>query len=135
MKIFLNDAFAVPIYSTNLLIPLESNYERTILKIILKLTHGLKDLMIEKPLICLQDDNKNKYRPDFIISSSNGKNIYIEVLGSTNELYLSHKSDMHERAKQYCTYFLSVKAYALQKEYESFTYSLQHALTQLVGKD
>jgi hypothetical protein len=29
MKIFLNDAFAVPIYSTNLLMPLESNYERT----------------------------------------------------------------------------------------------------------
>ncbi len=42
---------------------------------------------------------------------------------------------MHERAKPYCTYFLSVKAYALQKEYESFTSSLQQALTQLVGKD
>jgi len=135
MKVFPNDAFALPIYSTNLLMPLESNFERTILKIIFKLTSKIKDLIIEKPLICLQDEDKNKYRPDFIISSSNGKTIYIEVLGSSNELYLSHKSDMHERAKQYCTYFLSVKAYALQKEYDSFTSSLQQTLTQLVDKD
>lgn len=135
MKVFLNDAFALPIYSMNLLMPLESNFERTILKIIFKLTSKIKDLIIEKPLICLQDEDKNKYRPDFIISSSNGKTIYIEVLGSTNELYLSHKSDMHDRAKQYCTYFLSVKAYDLQKEYERFTSSLQQALTQLAGKN
>lgn len=130
-KIFIKHAFALPILSTVHLIPIESNYERTILKIILGLVRNRYNVIIEKPLFYLCDDNKNKYRPDFILTNSNGKSIYIEVLGGKNEEYLKHKGEIELIARKYCDSYISVKAYSLILEYQTFVSHLQYALDRI----
>ena len=55
--------------------PIESNYERTILKIILAVVNKYYNITIIKPLFDFITDNKEKYLPDFVIIH-NKKNLY-----------------------------------------------------------
>lgn len=68
---YFRDAFALPILSDTQWIPLESSYERSILKMILGAvrTVGADQFKIEKPLFCYSTDAGHPYRPDFIIYS------------------------------------------------------------------
>ena len=128
-KITLKDAFAIPIFSTRLLIPIESNYERTILKIILAVVNKYYNITIIKPLFDFITDNKEKYRPDFVIIHNN-KKIFIEVLGSNNPDYLAHKNHINRIAKPVCNHFIAVKAFDLQNNYDRFIYDLTNALQE-----
>ena len=128
-QIILKDAFAIPIFSTRLLMPIESNYERTILKIILAVVNKYYNITIIKPLFDFITDNKEKYRPDFVIIHNNNK-IFIEVLGSNNPDYLAHKNHINRIAKPACNYFIAVKAFDLQNNYDRFIYDLTNALQE-----
>ena len=72
-------------------------------------------------------DNKEKYRPDFVIIHNN-KKILIEVLGSNNPDYLAHKNHINRIAKPVCNHFIAVKAFDLQNNYDRFIYDLTNAL-------
>ena len=126
-QITLKDVFAIPIFSTGLLIPIESNYERTILKIILSVVNKYYNITIIKPLFDFITDNKEKYRPDFIVIHNN-KKIFIEVLGSNNPDYLAHKNYINRIAKPACDYFIAVKAFDLRNNYDRFIYDLTNVL-------
>lgn len=127
-NIILNDAFAMPIFSASCLMPIESNYERTILKILFKFCKLLPEVIIEKPLFDIFTENKERFRPDFIIHFKNKKKIYIEVLGSNNRHYLEHKLNIERIAQKYCDEHISVKAYDIQNAYSSFVQKLESAL-------
>jgi len=126
------DAFAMPILSTQELIPLESGYERSVLKTTigsLKST-GRSNLTIKKPLFCLHNEQKERYRPDFIISDDKGHSIFVEVLGSRNEDYLDQKWKISKIAKENCNFYLSVRGYELHKEHPHFIKVLTQAISQ-----
>jgi hypothetical protein len=132
-NICLKDCFALPIFNLQTLIPLESNYERTILKIVLSICRNYSNISITKPLFDLVTKDKKKYRPDFIITLNNHK-IFIEVLGSSNTDYLVHKHYISQIAKNECSSYISVKAYELQDHYYDFVNSLKAALKQISKK-
>ena len=126
-NIILKDAFAMPIFSEKLLIPVESNYERTILKIILKVSSNYTDVYIHKPLFdTITDDNK-RFRPDFVITIA-AKHIFIEVLGTNDREYLRHKNDLASIFANHCDDYICVKAYSLQSEYNSFIEKLNSSI-------
>ena len=129
-KIVLRDGFAMPVFSTTSLIPLESNYERTILKILFSICRKYNNITIEKPLLDLFTKDKKKYRPDFILTLNN-KKIFIEVLGSANTDYLTHKHYISQIAKPECYYYISVKAYELQIYHDGFVSYLKATLERI----
>jgi hypothetical protein len=120
----LKDTFALPIVSDSCLMPVESNYERTIFKILIKYCKLFSGITIEKPLFDTIVENKEKFRPDFTIHLKSGRKIYIEVLGSSNPHYLNHKNNIANIAVNYCCAYISIKAFDLQKEYEPFVKKL-----------
>jgi hypothetical protein len=126
-KVYLNDAFAMPIFHKQSLMPIESNYERTVLKIILSTCKNFKDIKIEKPLFDIIE-KEFRFRPDFIIHYKNKKKIFIEVLGSLDNEYLNHKNTIAFKAKRYCHEYISIKAFNLNKEYEPFVHKLKKAI-------
>lgn len=127
-EIFLKDAFAMPIFNKKSLMPVESNYERTVLKIILSTCKSLKDIKIEKPLFDIIE-KEFRFRPDFIIYYKDEKKIFIEVLGSQNNEYLNHKNAIALKARQYCHEYISIRAFNLNQEYEPFVHKLKKAMT------
>ena len=131
-QIVLKDAFAIPIFNNTSLIPLESNYERTILKIVLSVCKSYDNIFIEKPLFDLSTQDKKKYRPDFILTFKN-KKIFVEVLGSSNDDYLMHKQYISQIAQSECYKYISIKAYELQAHYNNFVNSLKTVLEQIDG--
>lgn len=91
------NAFIVPCYSEKSFIPIDSHYERLVLKQLFLLqmkNHAdLKPFSIKKPLFNLPIRylNTTQYvRPDFIMTTSD-LTIAIEVNGSNEALYLSRK--------------------------------------------
>ena len=112
--------------------PVESNYERTILKILFSACSRY-NIIIEKPLFDLITEDKKKYRPDFILTL-NKKKIFIEVLGSRSTDYLTHKHYISQIAESECYRYISVKAYELQSCYHSFVAELKELLEQLNKK-
>ncbi|WP_130154403.1 hypothetical protein [Candidatus Finniella inopinata] len=68
-EIYFQDAFAIPVLSRDELLPVESNFERSIAKTILSVVREFQyPIEIEKPLFCLYTSEKQKYRPDFILT-------------------------------------------------------------------
>lgn len=131
-EIILKDCFALPVFNAKTLMPVESNYERTILKILFSACSRY-NIIIEKPLFDLITEDKKKYRPDFILTL-NKKKIFIEVLGSSSTDYLTHKHYISQIAKSECYRYISVKAYELQSCYHSFVAELKELLEQLNKK-
>lgn len=132
----LQDAFAMPIFSTGMIMPLESNFERTVFKTLLDIVKKYSNIIIEKPLFDYIDEQTNqKYRPDFILYIKNKHDeefkIFIEVLGSANQEYLSHKKHISNISKKYCRAYISVKAYDWQNEYTFFTLHLTQILNKI----
>ena len=132
-EIVLKDCFALPVFNLKTLIPIESNYERTILKILFFICRKYSDISIEKPLFDLVTKDKKKYRPDFILTFNNHR-IFIEVLGSSNADYLIHKHYISQIAKNECFSYISVKAYELHDHYYDFVNSLKALLGQIDKK-
>ncbi len=97
------DAFAAPILSRDILIPIESNFERIVLnKIIyafkmLKIKNKNSNFSITKPLFDIEIFNE-RCRPDFIIDMDSKKFI-IEVMGFENDEYLERKERTHHIMK------------------------------------
>jgi predicted nuclease of restriction endonuclease-like RecB superfamily len=118
----------MPIFNKKSLMPVESNYERTVLKIILSTCKSLKDIKIEKPLFDIIEKEFH-FRPDFIIHYKDEKKIFIEVLGSQNNEYLNHKNAIALKARQYCHEYISIRAFNLNQEYEPFVHKLKKAMT------
>ena len=128
--VVLKDTFALPIVSDSCLIPVESNYERTIFKILIKYCKLFSGITIEKPLFDTITETKERFRPDFIIHLKSGRKIYVEVLGSNNPLYLNHKNNISDIAINYCSAYISIKAFDLQQEYENFVKKLHILIEQ-----
>lgn len=133
-KPIFQDAFAIPILSEMELVPVESSFERSILKIILGVVSEFKTnhFKIEKPLFCLTTETQQKYRPDFIIYGKNDTKIFIEVLGSPNEMYMAHKAFLANCASDYCEHYITVHGYNLKREYASFKDKLTTALKSVL---
>jgi hypothetical protein len=98
------DAFAVPVYSSWQLFPVESHYERMVLKMLLNVVKALKQkhqisLVIEKPLFDMKVKEDLFCRPDFILKSDR-KTLIIEVMGSEEEAYLASKARTHPIMQQ-----------------------------------
>ena len=113
-KIFLKYAFAMAILSMYSLMPVESNYEITVLKILISTCRDFKNIKIEKPMFDTIIDNF-RFRPDFIIHCQDIKKIYIEVLGSHNKEYINHKEVISSKARQYCNEYISIRAFNSNK--------------------
>lgn len=92
------DAYAIPVYSPFLLMPVESHYERLFLKKLLSLSASLKkrgiNSVIEKPMFDISVGENEACRPDFIIKANN-KTLVLEVMGSHEEDYLERKARTH----------------------------------------
>lgn len=94
-----NAAFAIPILSRNVPIPVESNQERIVLKYIIELFDSLKssnrdlNIDIKKPLF---DDNNDHCRPDFLIHINHKLILAIEVQGLNTDDYINRKIIIHE---------------------------------------
>ena len=118
----------MPVYKHNILVPVESAYERWVLDLTVKTIKTNYDgfnFIIEKPLFCLSTSDKQKYRPDFIVEYvPTRKTIYIEVLGQQDEEYLSHKVMICGEAERYCDYYISIKAYKWHVEKLTFVKTL-----------
>lgn len=99
-----NSAFAIPILSKNVPIPVESNQERIVLKYIIELFDNLKyhnknmNIDIKKPLF---DDNNDHCRPDFLIHINHKLIIAIEVQGLNTEDYINRKITIHEKMSKH----------------------------------
>ena len=74
---------------------------------------------------------KNNLKNRIKISSSETAILFIEVLGSADANYLDHKDYIAEYAKQHCDYYLSIKAFNLQKERDAFVKRLNGILSSV----
>jgi hypothetical protein len=131
-EILFKDAFALPIVSTASLMPVESNYERIIYKILFNQCKQYDDIEIEKPLFDIFNEDKQRFRPDFIIHIKNKYQIFIEVLGSNNSDYLIQKQNIRKVAGKHCDIYLSIKAFELNHEYNQFIYNLRQAINRYI---
>jgi len=92
------DSFVTPILAENNLPPLDSSYERKVLKILLKISRSLlrkvSRVAIRKPLFDIPVSDNRLCRPDFIILGQNRK-VVLEVMGSWEDEYLERKTRTH----------------------------------------
>lgn len=100
-------AFVIPRYKEGSLIPIDSNYERLVLKGLIHFAFKQKKqgilVDIEKPLFDIDvmvNGNVEQALPDFIITSK-GKTLVLEVNGSIEETYLERKQRTHEIMSHY----------------------------------
>ena len=112
--------------------PVESNYERIIYKILFNQCKQYADIEIEKPLFDIFTVDKQRFRPDFIIHIKNKYQIFIEVLGSNNSDYLIQKQNIRKVAGKHCDIYLSIKAFELNHEYNQFIYNLRQAINRYI---
>lgn len=87
---------------------------------------------IEKPLFDSFTEDKQRFRPDFIIHIKNKYQIFIEVLGSNNSDYLIQKQNICKVAQNHCDIYLSIKAFELNREYNQFIYNLRQAINRYI---
>jgi len=100
--------YAQPILSGNRFIPVDSEFERGVLRELIALRrpihdHGI-DLVIEKPAFDILTD-LGSCRPDFILearSRATGevRQLIVEAMGSTDEVYLRTKAVTHPRMER-----------------------------------
>ncbi len=129
------DAFAIPVLSLSETMPVESNYERDALQVLIdEIRYKNIPAKITKPLFVKSTKDNQTYRPDFIIKLHN-KTIYIEVLGSIEESYLEQKMKMKKIAKQNCDYYFSVDYTANQDIIDKEMSIITEALYSLSEKD
>ena len=104
-------AFAQPVYSENLLVPVDSDYERQTLKILLE-SQSSKKYSIYKPVAdrevsmrghrqktentdILQRTPPIKVRPDFILTYQDFSSVVVETMGYRTDEYLERKKRTH----------------------------------------
>ena len=134
------DAFIVPCYSKTTFIPVDSHYERLVLKKMFSLQFYLKErgvfFEIVKPLFDIEvtkEEETHHVLPDFIIKTP-AENIVIEVSGSHETEYLSRKERTHEHMKQIGT-LLNIDCYGaelnnrLDEELSELTRKIKHILS------
>ncbi|MDE8652841.1 hypothetical protein [Novosphingobium album (ex Liu et al. 2023)] len=101
-------AYAQPILSGRRFIPVDSEFERSALRELIKLRSTFErygiELMIEKPVFDTLTPI-GPCRPDFLLearSRTTGeiRQIVVEAMGSTDEAYLAAKAITHARTKQ-----------------------------------
>lgn len=101
-------AYAQPIYSGQRFIPVDSDFERTVLRDLLRIQHRLDehryDSAITKPLFDIQTPAGN-CRPDFIIetySRETGENriAIVEAMGFDTDAYHDAKAITHPRMEK-----------------------------------
>ena len=95
------NGYAIPVYSKALLMPVESNYERRVLKKLIEIVRALHNknvfVAVEKPLFDVEvtvDGEIVQCRPDFLLET-NKRKVVIEVMGSHEDDYLSRKARTH----------------------------------------
>ena len=100
--------YAQPIFSGRRFIPVDSEFERAVLRALLQLRRVLDrqeiDLMLEKPVFDTLTEI-GPCRPDFLLearSRSTGeiRQIVIEAMGATDDAYLAAKAVTHPRMAQ-----------------------------------
>lgn len=131
------DAFVVPRYSDKSLIPVDSFYEREMLRALFKLQFELKKknvlLTIEKPLFPIEVTQNNEsfgVLPDFIVKTS-FKTFIIEVNGSHEEDYKIQKYRTQEKMRLFSEILIFD---ALQSEKEArLTTALNEFILTLKG--
>ena len=129
------NAFVVPCYSEGTYIPVDSFYEREVLRKLYGLKFQLenKDICIEivKPLFDItvfeNTEDEAFVLPDFIIKTPN-KRIVIEVNGSHEPEYLERKLRVHELMKEIGP-VLSIDAYGAE-----IKKSLPQAIAKLINQ-
>lgn len=131
-EIFFKDAFAIPVVSNALLMPIESNYERNVYNILSHHCSPYSFIQIEKPLFDLLTEDKQRFRPDFIVHIHNTHKIFVEVLGSNNPGYLNHKEQIRSLSRNHCDKYISIKAFESAREYDRFKYQLQQTLNHFI---
>jgi hypothetical protein len=113
------DAYAIPVYSKSLLMPVESSYERKVLKSLLSIAWSLEKkgiaLTIEKPMFDIEVGD-SWCRPDFILRHQHHA-IVIEVMGSHEDEYLTRKQHTHATMKKLGD-FIEIDAYAAEAKQE-----------------
>lgn len=109
-------AFTQPIFSEDLLIPVDSDFERKTLKILLD-CQKTKKFSICKPVRDIAVDSnqlgentrgrkalltvtKTTIRPDFILSYDDGRMVVVETMGYENTDYLDRKKRTHSDMRQ-----------------------------------
>ena len=127
------DAFVVPCYSEKTFIPVDSYYEREVLKRLFALqfewTQKGGALEIIKPLFDIEIDSEiNGVLPDFILRTPE-KQLIIEVNGSHEPEYLQRKKQVHEKMSKLGT-VLSFDAYGAEKE-DRLTYLMNQFIIQV----
>lgn len=100
--------YAQPIFSGRRFIPVDSEFERTVLRDLLQLRRDFDrrqiDLVLEKPVFDTLTDI-GSCRPDFLLearSRSTGeiRQLVVEAMGSTDDAYLAAKATTHPRMEQ-----------------------------------
>ena len=127
----IKDAFAMPICGLQNIMPVESDYERKVLKLLIdsiSKRSNQEEYLIEKPLFASKTEDGEIYRPDFVIRTEDKLPIFIEVLGSPNEDYQNQKNIISRRAKKYCRAYISIKGYEFDKEKTEFIRKIQSQL-------
>lgn len=127
------DAFVVPCYSEKTFIPVDSYYEREVLKRLFAIqfewTQKGDALEIIKPLFDIEIDSEiNGVLPDFILRTPE-KQLIIEVNGSHEPEYLQRKQQVHEKMRKLGT-VLSFDAYGAEKE-DRLTYLMNQFIIQV----
>ncbi|PBN42286.1 hypothetical protein [Sphingobium sp. D43FB] len=100
--------YAQPIYSGKRFIPVDSEFERSVLRELIKLRWSFErsgiDLALEKPVFDTLTP-VGSCRPDFILEarsrdSGEIRTIIVEAMGSTDDVYLATKAVTHPRMAQ-----------------------------------
>lgn len=100
--------YAQPIYSGNRFIPVDSEFERSVLRELIKLRASFDrigiDLALEKPVFDTLTPI-GSCRPDFILEARSRdtgevRTIIVEAMGSTHEVYMAAKAVTHPRMEQ-----------------------------------
>ena len=100
--------YAQPIYSGRRFIPVDSEFERTVLRELLQLRRAFYridlDLLIEKPVFDTLTP-LGPCRPDFVLeacsrTTGETRQIVVEAMGSQDEAYLGVKAITHPRMEQ-----------------------------------
>ena len=100
--------YAQPIYSGNRFIPVDSEFERSVLRELIKLRWSFDrkgiDLALEKPVFDTLTPI-GSCRPDFILEAHSRdtgeiRTIIIEAMGSANDVYMAAKAVTHPRMAQ-----------------------------------
>ncbi len=131
------NAFIIPVYSRSLLVPVDSSYERKVLRqLIAALPRWRKmgiQVKIKKPLfdtpVCTQEEKKY-IRPDFLLSG-NGQRIILEVGGSHETEYLERKKRTH-RLMQEVGQLINFDAYEVDQN-NNWQARLQHLIETITS--